>query len=292
MKNKKLFFKIYIPFAIIIILSFLILQILGSQVRAAYLSDFKFLYNNDLYNNDYIYNFRIRYYDKTFRNSDIFEVYIETNSLPRFIKEVRMYYKGSPFWILISDKLITEEKIDNVSYVLKVKSNLFAIISSILLIILITVYFNEIINLYEQFQTFYNCRLKEYKIVQFLDNNAVNLFILLYAYISFPIINNHLINNGLDASWSYFINKAVYTNFKFGRDIIFTYGHLGYLINPLNIGDNILFSFIFKFVVYVINVSSVYILIKRELNFYYVWFIWLLYIFYISFIIISWYKNW
>lgn len=30
---------------------------------------------------------------------------------------------------------------------------------------------------------------------------------------------------------------------------------------------NILFSFIFKFVVYVINVTSVYILIKREANF-------------------------
>lgn len=34
----------------------------------------------------------------------------------------------------------------------------------------------------------------------------------------------------------------------------------------MNIGNNILFSFIFKFVVYVINVTSVYILIKREAN--------------------------
>ena len=272
-KNKNLFLKIYILFLIITIITLIILQILGSKNRIGYLTDFELinLYQIDnpdnTINTNYIYGFRIRYYDKVFRNNDIYGVYLNTNNLPNYIKEIKFREKGSPYGDLISSKSITEEKIDNINYVLKIKSDLSYNIISILLIVIIIIYYNEIINLYNRFQTLYNCRLKEYKIVQFLDNNAVNLFILLYAYISFPIINNILINNGLDNSWVYFINKAVYTNFKFGRDIIFTYGHLGYLINPLNIGDNILFSFIFKFVVYVINVSSVYILIKRELNF-------------------------
>ena len=268
--NKKLFFKIYIPFTIIVILFLVILQVLGSKSRIGYLSDFKLLDDSNSQSNNYIYNFRIRYYDKIFRNSDIYAVYPDLSSLPDFVKEVKMDYDGSPFGILISDKLITEEKIDNVNYILKVKSDLISIISSILLIlliILIIIYYNEIVNLYKQFQFLYNYRLKEYKIIQFLNNNAKNLFIILYAYISFPIINNILINSGLDNSWVYFINKVVHTNFKFGKDIIFTYGHLGYLINPLNIENNILFSFIFKFIIYVINVISVYLLIKQEYDF-------------------------
>ena len=300
-KNKNLFLKIYIPFVIIISIALIVLQNLGSKNRVGYLTDFNleidrtlelnnlndirkdftvdgkldeesiknYLLTNENITN-YVHHFRIRYYDKVFRNSDIYGVYPDLSNLPDYMQNAEMEENGSPYGNFISCKKSIEiEKIDNVSYVLKVKSNLFAIISSILLIILITVYFNEIINLYEQFQTFYNCRLKKYKIFQFLDNNAINLFVILYAYISFLLItiNSILINNGLDSSWIYFINKVVHTNFKFGRDIIFTYGHLGYLINSLNIGNNILFSFIFKFVVYVINVTSVYILIKRELNF-------------------------
>ena len=40
-KNKKLFLKIYIPFVIIISIALIILQILGSQNRVGYLTDFK-----------------------------------------------------------------------------------------------------------------------------------------------------------------------------------------------------------------------------------------------------------
>ena len=95
-KNKKLFLKIYIPFVIITIIALIVLQILGSKNRVGYLTDFKlnvsktlelnnleninneldeeglknFILNNENITN-YIYHFRIRYYDKTFRNNDI-----------------------------------------------------------------------------------------------------------------------------------------------------------------------------------------------------------------------------
>ena len=95
-KNKNLFLKIYIPFVIITIITLIVLQILGSKNRIGYLADFNlniermlnlydleninneldeeglknFILNNENITN-YIYHFRIRYYDKTFRNNDI-----------------------------------------------------------------------------------------------------------------------------------------------------------------------------------------------------------------------------
>ena len=101
-KNKNLFLKIYILFVIIISIALIIFQILGSKNRVGYLTDFNleidrtlelnnlndirkdftfdgkldeesiknYLLTNENITN-YVHHFRIRYYDKTFRNSDI-----------------------------------------------------------------------------------------------------------------------------------------------------------------------------------------------------------------------------
>lgn len=44
---------------------------------------------------------------------------------------------------------------------------------------------------------------------------------------------------GLDPSWVYAINRIPHTEFRFGSDVVFTYGPLGYLITPLNVGGNL-----------------------------------------------------
>lgn len=85
---------------------------------------------------NYIYEFRIRYYDKVFRNSDIYRVYLNTNNLPNYIKEIKFREKGSPYGDLISSKSITEEKIDNINYNLKLK-NIFVLYCIILLIVIL-----------------------------------------------------------------------------------------------------------------------------------------------------------
>ena len=131
MKQKNLFLKIYIPFVIITIITLIVLQILGSKNRVGYLTDFKlnvyktlelnnleninneldeeglknFILNNENITN-YVHHFRIRYYDKVFRHSDIYAVYTDLNNLSDFVKEVKMDYDGSPFGSLISDKII------------------------------------------------------------------------------------------------------------------------------------------------------------------------------------------
>ena len=168
-KNKNLFLKIYIPFVIIISIALIILQILGSKNRVAYLTDFNLniermlnLYDlenivedftvdgeldeesikNYLLTNEnitnYVHHFRIRYYDKTFRNNDIYGVYPDLSNLPDYMKNAEMDEGGSPYGNFISDKreINNEEKIDNINYILKIKLNFIIILVSIILVIL------------------------------------------------------------------------------------------------------------------------------------------------------------
>ena len=182
MKNKKLFLGIYIILLFILFISLTILAILGKKERVGYLSEFKinvdktlelnyinieeikelfgskFDYDsitNYLLTNEsitiYSYDFRIKYYDKIFRNSDIYGVYPNLNNLPEYIKIVKMDdNKGSPFGNLASTKILDIEKIDNINYVLKLKNKLI-LIYIILLIILLTficiIYINNIYKL-------------------------------------------------------------------------------------------------------------------------------------------------
>ena len=170
-KNKNLFLKIYIPFVIIIIITLIVLQILGSKNRVGYLTDFKlnvaktlelnnleninndldeeglknFILNNENITN-YIYQFRIRYYDKVFRNSDTYGVYPDLSNLPDYMKNAEMEENGSPYGNFISDKKeISEEKIDNINYRLKLK--VYIIPCILCLFILLFLILNIILNI-------------------------------------------------------------------------------------------------------------------------------------------------
>ena len=170
-KNKKLFLKIYIPFVIIISIALIILQILGSKNRVGYLTDFKlnvyktlelnnleninnklgeeglknFILNNENIIN-YVHHFRIRYYDKIFRNNDIYGVYPDLSNLPDYIKNAEMDEDGSPHGNFISDKReINEEKIDNINYKLKLKD--YIITSILYLFILLFLILNIVLNI-------------------------------------------------------------------------------------------------------------------------------------------------
>ena len=165
-KNKNLFLKIYIPFVIITIITLIVLQILGSKNRVGYLTDFKLnvyktleLNNLENINNkldeegiknylltnenitNYVHHFRIRYYDKTFRNNDIYGVYPDLSNLPDYMENAEMDEGGSPYGNFISDRREIEEKIDNINYILKVKNNLISIICIILIFILAIKFF-------------------------------------------------------------------------------------------------------------------------------------------------------
>ena len=184
-KNKNLFLKIYIPFVIIISVALIILQILGSKNRVGYLTDFnlniertlktnenKFIKyielngynftNENIINYKYVYQFKIRYYDKTFRNSDIYGVYPDLSNLPNYIKNVEMQELGSPFGYLTSDKIIdNEEKIDNINYKLRVKPQIINPVIIIFFILIVLVFKNNSKNVFNIITSIFNKKPEE-----------------------------------------------------------------------------------------------------------------------------------
>ena len=185
-KNKNLFLKIYIFFLIITIITLIILQILGSKNRVGYLTDFSLvvdktmkLKNSENITN-YVYHFRIMYYDKVFRHNDIYGVYPDLSNLPDFVKEIKMDYDGSPFGIFISDKkIIEEDKIDNINYTLKIKKSIINIVIFLYLSILILYLTNYLIKYFiinnkihftkiDYQNKFYNLINKKYILYSFL----------------------------------------------------------------------------------------------------------------------------
>ena len=173
MKHKKLFLKIYIPFVIVTIIALIVLQILGSKKRIGYLTDFNLniertLALNNLTNinesftidgkldeesiknylltneniTNYVHQFRIRYYDKFFRNSDIYGVYPDLSGLPDYMENAEMEEGSSPYGNFISDRKTIETENIDVNYILKIKPKIPTLLYFILALILIIYLYN------------------------------------------------------------------------------------------------------------------------------------------------------
>ena len=81
---KKILIRVYLVLLSLCIISLIVLSVLGAKPRVGYLGELSFN-ENESYSNNYIYNFQIKYYNKVFRNSDIYGVYLVTNSLPEYV---------------------------------------------------------------------------------------------------------------------------------------------------------------------------------------------------------------
>ena len=93
---------------------------------------------------NYVHHFRIRYYDKVFRNNDIYGVYPDLSNLPDYMENAEMDEGGSPYGNFISDKREIEEKIDNINYTLRIKPKIPILLYFILSLILIIYFYNDI----------------------------------------------------------------------------------------------------------------------------------------------------
>ena len=72
--------------------------------------------------------------------------------------------------------------------------------------------------------------------------------VLAIAYLataSFPAAY-YPVHPGLDVSWVYGLNELVSSPFRFGRDVNFTCGPLGFLLYPANLGHNVLLTIVFR----------------------------------------------
>ena len=78
------------------------------------------------------------------------------------------------------------------------------------------------------------------------------LFLWLIPVNLFPVVEV-----GLEGSWQLALNEAATEGLRFGQDVAFNYGPLGYLIRPLDVGDNVWSAGLFELVVHTVFWSLV-----------------------------------
>ena len=94
---------------------------------------------------------------------------------------------------------------------------------------------------------------------------AINIFfsLLLLAFIFPGYFFTYA--TGLDASWQYGINAAFAKDLIFGKDVLFSYGPLGFLCCSMDIGNNLVLAWMFKFGVHVLlGVILIYLSLKKK----------------------------
>ena len=128
---KKILVRVYFVLLLLCFISLIVLSILGSKSRVGYLEIFYFN-ENDSYKNHYIYEFKIECYDKVFKNNDIYDIHIFTNSIPHYIIDIKFKREGGPFGTLISLQQI--EKLDNIRYTLSIRNYLIYCIPVLILL--------------------------------------------------------------------------------------------------------------------------------------------------------------
>ena len=131
--NKYKILKSYNIFFVVLTVVFIALLSLANIERKAYLSDFSF---EGLKEENMEYHFRLYFYSKIFRNSDIYGIKAETNKLNNdAIIDIKFEDNGSPFGNIILNDYI--ENIGNIEiyYKLFIKGEKY--IANILLILLI-----------------------------------------------------------------------------------------------------------------------------------------------------------
>lgn len=179
----------YLIFSSCFMLAFIliVLHILGNIERKGYLGDFNINENGTLNLKNtglYSYTFRIKYYSKVFKNSDIYGVYPTLENVPQCINEIKFDESGSPFGSLISSKKLGQyDEINSISYRLKIKylnilkyAGIFiCIIMSILLIskifIKLSKYFIRVLKNKDKYQLsfiFISCILLFLFVLQYL----------------------------------------------------------------------------------------------------------------------------
>lgn len=192
MKNK--INKILLIISSVLVVSILFLAILGSIERIGYLSEFK-LDKSLSKKNAYFYNFRIKYYSKIFRNSDIYGVYfnvpktININNNKMSLKNIKMDKKGSPYGTFISSKeLKYDDKVENIKYKLKIKLVLL-ILFLLSLIYIISAHGNYILSVLDKYMnklsdkyainTYKSYNIMEYKVFGKYRLTSILFFIYL-----------------------------------------------------------------------------------------------------------------
>lgn len=192
-----------------------------------------YVLTNDLITN-YNYNFRISYYNKVFKNSDIYNVYIDINKVLEnndFIKKIKIDKLGSPFGVIESSvKLEYDKKIEDVSYNLKLKNIIiiFIIISFIIILSICLIYKYNFSLKKKCFYLFFILILLLFLILIFYNSNKigyiynVKLNTIETAFLNNIADNDFFVTNNLNTyneKRTYMFNSPLITNYLYSFKI-------------------------------------------------------------------------
>lgn len=99
-------------------------------------------------------------------------------------------------------------------------------------------------------------------IKEYIKDHKKTIALMIYGVLSFPWFWG-IISNGLDDSWIYALNKITeLNNIKFGRDVVFTYGPLGFLYAPMYTNQ----CYLYALIIYIILFLGQLLLIKSLID--------------------------
>lgn len=75
--------------------------------------------------------------------------------------------------------------------------------------------------------------------------------------LTFPFAGMALGPPGIDAGWQWMVNVATTNGWTFGRDIVFTYGPLGWLATPLDFGSHLVAANCFRILLHILLFGTV-----------------------------------
>lgn len=87
--------------------------------------------------------------------------------------------------------------------------------------------------------------------------------IALFAIISIPYYGSSF-SSGLDPSWNLALNYIAFSEYKFGTDVIFTHGPLGFICSALAINSNLLVAQILWLIFYGVQIGLITRLIRKN----------------------------
>lgn len=119
-------FIIYLYLFLLFTLSIPILSILGNIKRECYLYDLILTQNNSE-TSDYVYNFKINSNKLFFNSNSIYKFKHYMSDKPDYIKKIEVTNSFDGIGILTSSKIIENDKINNLSYYLDLKKEVFYI---------------------------------------------------------------------------------------------------------------------------------------------------------------------
>lgn len=88
------------------------------------------------------------------------------------------------------------------------------------------------------------------------------ILLILYGVLTAGVFYSRM-GNGLDPSWQYALNKFMaFDHIKFGREVVFTYGPLGFLQSPMYINENFFIAVILYAVLWISIIVLFYKIVR------------------------------